>query len=65
MTAKRHSITTGRLAPMAAAQGKPDRVIVVTLDGMRWQEIFGGADRGLITGTDGGVADTAFSLRRF
>ena len=75
MTAKRHSITTARLtaallsasglAPIAAAQGSPDRVIVVTLDGMRWQEIFGGADRDLITGAIGGVADTAGTLRRF
>lgn len=42
-----------------------DRLIVVTLDGMRWQEIFGGADRILITGPDGGVADTSRTLERF
>ena len=75
MTAKRQTITTARLittlfsvsavATDTAAQGSADRVIVVTLDGMRWQEIFGGADRGLITGADGGVADTAFTLQRF
>jgi hypothetical protein len=43
----------------------PSRLIVVTLDGMRWQEIFEGADRGLITGDSGGVADTSWALSRF
>ena len=42
-----------------------DRVIVVTLDGFRWQEVFGGAERPLINATDGGVADTAGTLARF
>lgn len=42
-----------------------DRLLVVTLDGMRWQEVFGGADRELIAGKAGGVSDTAGLLRRF
>ncbi len=75
MPAKRQTITVSGLivalfsvssvAPPATAQRSADRVIVVTLDGMRWQEIFGGADRRLITGPDGGVADTAWTFRRF
>lgn len=49
----------------AEAQPRADRVIVITLDGVRWQEIFGGADRRLITGRDGGTADTSLTLDRF
>jgi Type I phosphodiesterase / nucleotide pyrophosphatase len=45
---------------------RPDRrIVVVTLDGVRWQEIFGGAARGLITGDSGGVRDTALTLSRY
>ncbi|MEZ4455308.1 MAG: alkaline phosphatase family protein [Gemmatimonadales bacterium] len=76
MTAKRQSFRVvtpffavlAALAPIGsrlAAQSGSDRVIVVTLDGMRWQEVFGGADRSLITGRDGGVADTGWTLSRF
>ncbi len=75
MPAKRQSITVRGLiaalfsvlsaATPATAQRSADRVIVVTLDGMRWQEIFGGADRRLMTGADGGVADTGLTVRRF
>jgi len=53
------------IARPADAQQRADRVIVVTLDGVRWQEIFGGADRRLITGRDGGTADTSLTLGRF
>jgi len=54
-------------ACVAGARGQPigDRVIVVTLDGFRWQEMFGGADRELILGRDGGVSDTTVTLSRF
>ncbi len=31
-----------------AAQGKTENVIIVTLDGLRWQEVFGGADPVLV-----------------
>lgn len=76
MIAKRHArrlagllaaiflLPNGAATPLAA-QKTADRVIVVTLDGMRWQEVFGGANRDLITGRDGGVADTGFALERF
>jgi hypothetical protein len=50
-------------APLAGQTA--DRVIAVTLDGLRWQEAFDGADRRLITGPRGGVADTAQTLARF
>lgn len=50
-------------APVAAQS--TDRVIVVTLDGFRWQEVFDGADRRLLTDPDGGVNDTVTALTRF
>ncbi len=50
-------------APLAAQS--IDRVIVVTLDGFRWQDLFAGAERPLITGAEGGVRDTAGTLGRF
>jgi hypothetical protein len=42
-----------------------DRVIVVTMDGLRWQEVFAGAARELISAKSGGVADTTGLARRF
>ena len=53
------SVTQLPAAPAA------DHVIVVTLDGLRWQELFGGAQRELISKRAGGVADTAALIRRF
>lgn len=52
----------------AAGQARPgseDHVLVVTLDGVRWQEVFSGAARALISADAGGVADTTAVLRRF
>jgi hypothetical protein len=40
-------------------------VLIVTMDGVRWQEVFGGATRELISAKAGGVADTTGLLRRF
>ena len=34
---------------------KAENVIVVTLDGFRWQELFGGADESFIDAKQGGV----------
>jgi len=79
MTAKRQtSRTIGRmvarlgvvmilLTPSSTivAQPSDQRVIVVTLDGMRWQEVFGGADSTLLFGMAGGVHDTGFVAERF
>lgn len=46
----------------AAAAGKPPgpltrNVVLITTDGMRWQEVFTGADEALMDGTNGGVKD--------
>jgi hypothetical protein len=43
----------------ADAGAKTKNVIVVTLDGYRWQDFFGGADDALMTKQDGGVKDLA------
>ena len=40
-------------------------VLVVTLDGLRWQEVFGGMSSSLLTKEAGGVADAAASEQRF
>src|SRR4051794_19064722 len=43
----------------AAARQEPHaaNVLVVTLDGMRWQEVFGGLASDLLTKDNGGVTD--------
>lgn len=55
--------------PMAALQqpgvGRVDNVLVVTMDGLRWQEVFGGLSSDLLTKEGGGVSDGAPSERRF
>jgi hypothetical protein len=48
-----------------AAAGKTENVIVITIDGMRWQEIFNGADSALLNGYYGGVADVSMTKTRF
>lgn len=51
-------------ASLASAQSDSDRaVVLITIDGVRWQEVFGGADPALNNEEHGGVADTA-ALRR-
>ena len=46
------------LAPGAlGGPTKTENVILVTADGLRWQEVFAGADAALMNKTDGGVAD--------
>jgi hypothetical protein len=46
-------------------QPSTQNVILVTLDGMRWQEIFRGADAALLNKKDGGVLDVPELRRRF
>lgn len=42
-----------------------DRVLVVTMDGLRWQELFGGLHAELVDKESGGVPDAAALLARF
>jgi hypothetical protein len=56
------------LAQLATAQTRArpvERLLIVTMDGMRWQEVFGGAERRLISATAGGVPDTLALAARF
>lgn len=44
---------------------KTENVIVVTLDGFRWQEMFGGADESLMNKDSGGVRDVLGLMKRY
>ncbi|MDB5321240.1 MAG: Type phosphodiesterase / nucleotide pyrophosphatase [Phycisphaerales bacterium] len=62
-TAATPNIATKLLAADAqganrTSAGRATNVIVVTLDGMRWQEVFGGFDPMLATEASGGVRDS-------
>jgi hypothetical protein len=46
-------------------QTRTRNVLLVTIDGYRWQEIFGGADRALMNRQNGGVADPALLNTEF
>ncbi len=53
-------------ASNSEAQSKnADHVIVVTLDGMRWQEVFSGLSSALVNEADGGVRNAEAIDRRF
>ena len=56
------SVTMLAVASVAARQ-EPNaaNVLVVTLDGMRWQEVFGGLASELLTKEAGGVTEPAAS----
>ena len=45
--------------------GPATNVLLVTMDGMRWQEVFGGLQAQLLTKEDGGVSDVAPWKARF
>ena len=49
----------------ATAQRRTENVVVIVTDGLRWQELFRGAERGLISARVGGVSDTTATLRAF
>jgi hypothetical protein len=50
---------TPRAQQAPPAPGSAANVIIVTLDGMRWQEVFGGLSSELLTKEAGGVAEAA------
>lgn len=53
-------------APVAVrAQDRASSVVLIVTDGLRWQEVFGGADSANISVGLGGVQDTAGLRRRF
>ena len=53
-------------AGIAGAQSAPaSNVVLIVTDGLRWQEVFSGAERALMSDKPGGVADTTALLRDF
>jgi hypothetical protein len=58
------AVVTPARSPLSAQIRRTERVIVVTLDGVRWQELFGGADAELVA-RRGAVRDTAETRQRF
>ena len=42
-----------------------ENVVLVTLDGLRWQDVFGGADNRMLNKEDGGVRDILATRKRF
>jgi hypothetical protein len=52
-------------SPAAPASPHVENVLVVTLDGLRWQELFSGLDASLNTKEDGGVATPERLAARF
>ena len=73
MTARRLPVPTALLvfasfaapAPAAEHARTAENVIVVTLDGFRWQELFGGADESFMDAKQGGVRDVPGLKRRY
>lgn len=67
----RRLLATSLLACIAGAQDAPnpglatENVILVTLDGLRWQDVFTGADNRMLNKEDGGVADVRATRQRF
>src|SRR6266566_201475 len=53
------------LAADPPALRKTENVIVITIDGMRWQDVFGGADPALLNSYYGGVRDLEIIRGRF
>ncbi len=53
------------LMQAAGPSRKAENLLIVTLDGMRWQEIFGGADESLLHEKQGGVRDLAGLKHRY
>lgn len=54
------------LWPVAAhAQDAGQNVVLIMLDGVRWQEVFTGADSLLMHSKHGGIDDTLTAQRQF
>jgi hypothetical protein len=51
--------------PLRAAQHRTQNVFLIISDGLRWQEVFSGAERALMTAENGGVKDTNALRARF
>ncbi|MCC7065388.1 MAG: alkaline phosphatase family protein [Planctomycetes bacterium] len=55
----------GQTASPATPAQKTTNVILITLDGLRWQDVFTGADNRMLNKEHGGVADLLAMRKRF
>jgi hypothetical protein len=53
------------LGPVQAAPRATENVLLVMLDGLRWQEVFAGAEEELLSKERGGVKDVAATRKKF
>lgn len=53
------------LAASLASQRRTENVLLVTLDGLRWQDVFHGADNRMMNAEHGGVKDLLATRKRF
>ncbi len=53
------------VASLAVAQVRTENVVVIVTDGLRWQEVFRGAETALLTEKPGGVEDVAATKAAF
>lgn len=54
------------LLPLARAEAqRTEHVVLIVTDGVRWQEVFRGAERRLMSRGPGGVSDTSALIREF
>ena len=52
-------------AACVCGQRRTENVLLVTLDGLRWQDVFQGADNRMMNAKDGGVKDLLATRKRF
>ena len=57
--------STASLADEPAADRQTRNVVLITLDGLRWQELFGGADESLMNAEFGNIKGEAALRERF
>ncbi len=53
------------LCPVALAAQRTENVVLIMLDGVRWQDVFTGADSLLLHSKDGGIDDTLRAQEEF
>jgi hypothetical protein len=58
-------VATSSVLAAPATKLKTENAILITLDGMRWQEVFNGADQQLLNKTNGNVSDTNLLTQEF
>ena len=58
-------LTSINLDSVVAANGVTENVVLITIDGLRWQDLFTGADERLLNRENGGVRDVGATRKRF